>query len=114
LAGAIGYFFASDRTSPGAVNKEQVLENNKQLPAASNVTAGQLDRCVDTLQYADVPPTGYRIADNRQTIRECDMAYWPSSDKMDAVWRLPRQGENIIGATVHEHWPVIMGVATPA
>lgn len=62
---------------------------------------------------ADSPPEGYRLAHNSRTITERDMVYWPATSQMDAMWKHPRSGENVLGASVNDCWPRIMGVATP-
>lgn len=64
-----------------------------------------------SLQYTDAPPAGYTLASNRQTIDANDMVFFQATATQDAQWGRPTLGANIIGACVHELWPVVMGLA---
>jgi len=61
--------------------------------------------------YADVPPDGYTLGSNRLPIGASDLVYFRGTSTRDAEWTRPERGANIIGATVHDHWPEIMAVA---
>lgn len=61
----------------------------------------------------DAPPVGYALASNRHLIDVCGMVFRPDTASRDASWDRPKRGENLIGSTVHEHWPDIMAYALP-
>lgn len=63
------------------------------------------------VQYADRPPKGYRLATNQQTIAPGDLVFYASSHTRDAGWVSPKIGQGVIGSSVHDHWPTIMGLA---
>lgn len=61
--------------------------------------------------YPDVPPEGYQLASNRQAIDASDLVFRQGTARCDAGWVRPRPGQNIIGATVHDHWSDLLAVA---
>lgn len=55
----------------------------------------------DYLQYADVPPEGYRLRRFRgDSAQEGDMAFYAP----EGVWRRVIAGENVVGADVASLW----------
>lgn len=64
-----------------------------------------------SIQYADAPPAGYTLASNRQTIDANDMVFFQGTASQDAKWARPSLGANIIGGSVHDLWPTVMGLA---
>lgn len=87
-----------------------LLESLYQARIEASQAARQI-LVVDQLQYADVPPKGYRLVSHDHVITQGDMVCRNLMDKDGGGWESPRTGQNIIGATVRELWPSIMSAA---
>lgn len=60
------------------------------------------------LQYADVPPAGFKLLGMRAKAQLGDMVYV----KKEGEWEMVRSGQNRNGATLHELWSTgILGLA---
>lgn len=68
---------------------------------------------MDQLEYADVPPAGFRMASHDHVIASGDKVCVNLMD-LNGGWERPRTGQNIIGASVRDLWPRVMAVAVPS